>query len=68
MVEYSLIDVTPLNYNYLITRKKLEENDELEDFVSPITEFRSEAYADTNIKDLKKGDIIQFEEGESFHG
>jgi len=60
-VEHPLIDVTLLDYDYLITKKKLEENDRLEDFASPVTEFRSEAYADANVKELKKGDIIQFE-------
>lgn len=59
--EHPLVDVTLLDYDYLITKKKLEENDELKDFVSPVTEFRSEAYADANVKELKKGDIIQFE-------
>jgi len=59
--EYPLVDVTLLDYDYLITKKKLEENDELKDFVSPVTEFRSGAYADANVKELKKGDIIQFE-------
>jgi len=59
--EHTLVDVTLLDYDYLIRKKKLEENDELEDFVSPVTEFRSEAYADANVKELKKGDIIQFE-------
>jgi glutamyl-tRNA synthetase len=59
--EYPLVDVTLLDYDYLITKKKLEEGDELGDFVSPVTEFRSEGYADANVKELKKGDIIQFE-------
>ena len=59
--EHPLVDVTLLDYDYLITKKKLEENDELKDFVSPVTEFRSEAYADANVRELKKGDIIQFE-------
>jgi len=59
--EHPLVDVTLLDYDYLITKKKLEENDELKDFVSPVTEFRSEAYADANVGELKKGDIIQFE-------
>jgi len=59
--EHALVDVTLLDYDYLITKKKLEENDELKDFASPVTEFRSEAYADANVKDLKKGDIMQFE-------
>lgn len=56
-----LIDVTLLDYDYLITKKKLEEGDDLKDFVPPITEFRTEAYADANVSDLKKGDIMQFE-------
>ncbi|CAL1705363.1 unnamed protein product [Somion occarium] len=59
--EHPLIDATLLDYDYLITKKKLEENDELKDFVTPETEFREEVYADANIVDLKKGDIIQFE-------
>lgn len=59
--EHPLVDVTLLDYDYLITKKKLEENDQLKDFVSPVTEFRSEAHADANVKELKKGDIIQFE-------
>jgi len=59
--ECPLVDVTLLDYDYLITKKRLEESDELKDFVSPVTEFKSEAYADANVKELKKGDIIQFE-------
>jgi len=59
--EAPLIDVTLLDYDYLITKKKLEEGDDLKDFVPPITEFRTEAYADANVSDLKKGDIMQFE-------
>lgn len=59
--EHALVDVTLLDYDYLITKKKLEENDELQDFVSPVTEFKTEGHADANVKELKKGDIIQFE-------
>lgn len=59
--ETPLADVTLLDYDYLITKKKLEENDNLEDFVPPVTEFRTEAYADANVNDLVKGNIIQFE-------
>jgi glutamyl-tRNA synthetase len=56
-----LIDVTLIDYDYLITKKKLEETDNVEDFVTPVTEFREEALADPNVRDVKKGDIIQFE-------
>lgn len=56
-----LVDVTLLDYDYLITKKKLEEDDDVADFVTPQTEFRVEALADANVAELKQGDIIQFE-------
>lgn len=59
--EHPLVDVVLLDYDYLITKKKLEENDSVEDFATPVTEFREEAVADAGVKDLKKGDIMQFE-------
>ena len=52
---------TLLDYDYLITKKKLEENDDVKDFVTPVSEFREDALADANITALTKGDIIQFE-------
>lgn len=58
---HPVIDVTLLDYDYLITKKKLEEEDDVKDFVPPVTEFREEALADANVKTLKAGDIIQFE-------
>ncbi len=58
---YPLVDVTLLDYDYLITKKKLEEEDKVEDFVTPVTEFKEEAIADANVLDLQKGDIMQFE-------
>lgn len=59
--EHPLPPVTLVDFDYLITKKKLEENDELKDFVTPVSEFKEFAYADANVLDLKKGDIIQFE-------
>ncbi|KAG7448087.1 glutamate-tRNA ligase [Guyanagaster necrorhizus] len=59
--ENPLIPVTLLDYDYLITKKKLEENDDVNDFITPVTEFREAAVADANVKDLKKGDYMQFE-------
>ncbi|KAF5380883.1 hypothetical protein D9615_004122 [Tricholomella constricta] len=58
---HPLAPVTLIDYDYLITKKKLEENDNVEDFITPVTEFREDAVADANVTDLKKGDIIQFE-------
>ena len=58
---HTLLDATLLDYDYLITKKKLEENDDVKDFVTPVSEFREDAVADANVAGLTKGDIIQFE-------
>jgi len=58
---HPLIPITLLDYDYLITKKKLEEIDDVADFVTPVTEFKETALADANVRDLKKGDILQFE-------
>ena len=58
---YPLVAVTLLDYDYLITKKKLDDDDKLEDFITPVTEFREEAWADANVARLRKGDVIQFE-------
>lgn len=55
------IPVTLLDYDYLIFKKKLEDGDNVEDFLTPDTEFRTPAIADINIRRVKKGDVIQFE-------
>ncbi|KAI0273408.1 glutamate-tRNA ligase [Gloeopeniophorella convolvens] len=58
---HALVDATLIDYDYLITKKKLEEADDVKDFVTPVTEFREAALADANVRALAKGDIIQFE-------
>lgn len=50
-----------VDFDHLITKDKLEEGDNFEDFLTPETKFKSEAYSDLNVKELKKGDVIQFE-------
>ena len=58
----TLTPVTLLDFDYLITKKKLEEDDTIDKFIAPVTEFREEALADGNVlKDIKKGDMVQFE-------
>lgn len=56
-----LIDVELLDFDYLITKDKLEDDDKLEDFINKETEFRVAGVAEVSVKDLKEGDIIQFE-------
>ena len=70
-VDRTPVNVLLLDYDYLITKKKLEEDDELQNFLTPVTEFKSFAIGDGNLRSLKKGklysfnpylgDIIQFE-------
>ncbi|GAA5862679.1 hypothetical protein JCM3774_001883 [Rhodotorula dairenensis] len=56
-----LTPVTLLDYDYLITKKKLEEDDKVEELLNPKTEYRTEAIADHNVRSLAAGTIIQFE-------
>lgn len=56
-----LIPVELVDFDYLITKDKLEEDDNADDFLNPKTEFRTEALADGNVAELKEDDIIQFE-------
>lgn len=56
-----LVDVVLKDYDYLITKKKIEEDDDWTDFINPVSEFREDALADANVKHVKAGDIIQFE-------
>jgi len=58
---HSLPSITLTDFDYLITKKKLEEEDNVADFVTPVTEFRESAFGDANVLNLQKGDIIQFE-------
>lgn len=59
--EQSLIEVNLVDFDYLITKKKLEEEDNFADFVTPNSEFRSIALADHNVAFLQEGAAIQFE-------
>ncbi|OJJ48501.1 hypothetical protein ASPZODRAFT_140791 [Penicilliopsis zonata CBS 506.65] len=56
-----LIPVELVDFDYLLNKDTLGEDDELEDVLNPKTEFRDEAFADGNVADLKVGDIIQFD-------
>ncbi|KAJ3118016.1 hypothetical protein HK100_000696 [Physocladia obscura] len=49
------------DFDYLITKKKIEEEDDVADFVTPTTEFTTECWGDANLRGCSKGDIIQLE-------
>jgi glutamyl-tRNA synthetase len=50
-----------LDYDYLITKKKLEEDDSFEDCLNRNTIFEEQAFGDSNLAFVKEGDIIQLE-------
>jgi glutamyl-tRNA synthetase len=56
-----LIKVRLLDYDYLITKRQLEEEDKFEDFLTKETIFETDAVADFSVTELKNGDAIQFE-------
>ncbi|KAF1809174.1 glutamyl-tRNA synthetase [Eremomyces bilateralis CBS 781.70] len=60
-IEKNLVPVTLYEFDLLITKDKLEKDDELEQVLTPVTEFKTIAYADCNVAELPKGSIIQFD-------
>lgn len=56
-----LCPVELVDFDYLITKDKLEEEDNVADFVNKNTEFRVQAVGDENVWKMNEGDIIQFE-------
>ncbi|KAK6498727.1 hypothetical protein TWF481_011302 [Arthrobotrys musiformis] len=57
----NLVDIELVDFDYLITKDKLEEEDKMEDFLNDNTEFRVDGVADVNVRDVQQGEIIQFE-------
>jgi glutamyl-tRNA synthetase len=57
----NLVPVDLVSFDYLITKDKLEKGDEIEDYLTPVTEMRTVAYGDCNIAQLPRGTIVQFE-------
>lgn len=58
---HPLVRLALHDYDYLITKKKLEEQDDLRSVLAPVTEFVTEALGDCNLRALHRGSIIQLE-------
>ncbi|CDM29680.1 hypothetical protein DTO013E5_6065 [Penicillium roqueforti] len=56
-----LVPVELVDFDHLLTKDSLGEDDVLEDFLNLHTEFREAGLADCNVADLKESDIIQFD-------
>lgn len=57
-------DIVPLKlqeFDYLITKPKLDEGDDFKDYITPNICVETEAVGDANLRTLAKGDAIQLE-------
>ncbi|KAG8629774.1 hypothetical protein KVT40_001393 [Elsinoe batatas] len=59
--EQDLVPVVLHEFGPLITKDKLEKEDELFDYLNKSSEAKQDAVADCNVSALEAGDIIQFE-------
>ncbi|BCR90988.1 glutamate--tRNA ligase GUS1 [Aspergillus chevalieri] len=59
--DQELVPVELVDFDYLLNKDAMQEEDKLEDILNPKTEFRENAVADCNVAELKEGDIIQFD-------
>jgi len=59
--DQELVPLTMIDFDFLLTKDKLLDEDNFEDFLTPQTEFKTEAVADCNVAGLKEGDIVQFD-------
>lgn len=59
--EQDLVPVQLVNFDYLLTKAKLKKGENVKDYLTPQTEFRTEVLADCNVATLVVGDIFQFE-------
>jgi glutamyl-tRNA synthetase len=55
------IAATLVDFDYLLTKKKIEEGEDWLSFITPVTEFRKDALVDSNCGILEPGIVIQFE-------
>ncbi|KAK9145118.1 hypothetical protein Sjap_005021 [Stephania japonica] len=56
-----LVNLSLLEFDYLITKKKLEEDDDFLDVLNPCTKIETLALGDSNMRNLKRGEILQLE-------
>ncbi|XP_049851431.1 uncharacterized protein LOC126326029 [Schistocerca gregaria] len=56
-----LVDVQLVEYDHLICKPSLSESDNFEDFLNPVTIYRTPCYGDPNLRTLQKGQSIQLE-------
>ncbi|KAL8481857.1 hypothetical protein ACS0TY_028126 [Phlomoides rotata] len=50
-----------VDFDYLITKKKLEEDEDFVDVVNPSTRTETSTLGECDMHNLKRGDVIQLE-------
>lgn len=56
-----LVNLSLVELDHLITKKKLEETDNFLEVLNPCTRWESLAIGDANMRNLKRGEILQLE-------
>ncbi|KAI4368242.1 hypothetical protein MLD38_016819 [Melastoma candidum] len=56
-----LINLSLVEFDYLITKKKLEEGEDFLDVLNPCTKKVTSAIGDSNMRILNRGDVLQLE-------
>ncbi|KKZ64804.1 glutamyl-tRNA synthetase [[Emmonsia] crescens] len=56
-----LVPVELVDFDHIITKEKLEKDDDILPYINWKSEFRSHGWADCNVAELAEDDIIQFE-------
>jgi len=55
------VEVTLIEYDHLITKKKIEENDDVKQIVNPKSKIEYVAIAEGSLRNIQKGATIQLE-------
>jgi len=56
-----LTDLTLVDFDFLLNKDKVDEDDNIEDLLTPVTRFDFAAKGEPSLRQLKKGEIIQVE-------
>lgn len=56
-----LVNLSLVDFDYLITKKKLEEGEDFLDVLNPCTKKETAALGDSNMRNLQRGEILQLE-------
>ena len=61
VAESDVVPTTMYEFDFLITKSKLEDGEDFKDFLNDNSLATSEAYGDAGLRSLQQGDIIQVE-------